>query len=155
MAPSLAQSPTPDIEADQIRQRMRAIRRDLGADVEDLVGHAERLMDWRYCVQRNPWVSMGIAAFVGYFMVPGRLVAFPTDDTALRKLADRIPVTVQPPPPEPKASLFGSLVSLGLNTAGRAALAFAGQQVGKFIGQQAAQFAPPQTEETTHGKSTR
>jgi len=147
---SLAQSSTPDIEADQLRQRMRAIRRELGADVEDLVGHAERLMDWRYYVQRHPWVSMGIAAFVGYFMVPGRLVAFPTDDSALSKLAERIPVTVQPPE-EKKPGLISSLLSLGLNTAGRAALAFAGQQVGKFIGQQAAQFAPPQTEETPHG----
>jgi len=140
----------PQIEADLVRQQMRTIRRDLGENVEDLVVQAERLMDWRYYVRRNPWTSISIAAFLGYFLVPGRTVVFPTDDTALSKLAERIPVTVQPPP-EKKTSLLGSLLSLGVNAAGKAALAFAGQQVGKFIGDQAAQMTQPQPQEVQRG----
>jgi hypothetical protein len=131
---------------------MRTIRRELGQDVEDLVGHAEQLMDWRYYVGRYPWASLGVAALVGYFVVPQRIVTLRPDEHTLAKLAERLPV--HPHTSEPKkqhTSLVGSLISMGTGLALRAATAWFTAQVGKIMAKQAAHEAANQTaEEVRH-----
>jgi hypothetical protein len=141
----------PEQHAKDLCRQMRTIRRELGDDVEELVVQAERLMDWRYHMQRYPWAMMGAAALVGYFLVPRRTVSLPTDDSTLAKLAERIPVHLPPPPEKKKQSLVGSLVSAGANMAWRAALAYATQQVSKMVAQQAAAAQQQQPAEVHHG----
>jgi hypothetical protein len=138
----------PQQEAEHLRQQMRQIRRELGEEVEELVENAERLMDWRYYVHRYPWFMVGVAAFIGYYLVPRRTVAFPTDNNTLARLAERIPVVVRQEPEAKKPGLYGSLLSFGTNLLMRAALAYAGQQLGKIMGQQATE---PQPVGTPHG----
>jgi hypothetical protein len=132
-------------QADRLRQEMRTIRRELGQDVEDLVEHAERLMEWRYYVRRYPWASLGVAALLGYFIIPQRIVTLPTDDHTLSKLADRLPI--QPRPERKKQSLLGWLVSMGTGMALRAAGAYVTQQLGKAVAQQQ---STPRPEEMHH-----
>ena len=134
--------------ADNLRQEMRTIRRELGDEVEELVEQAERLMDWRYYVQRYPWASLGAAALAGFFLVPGRTVVTSVDEQTLNQLADRLSPPAEKPPVK-KQSLLGSLVSAALGMASRAALAYATQQVSKVM---QAQMAPPRhAEEVHHG----
>ena len=127
----------PPPQADRLRQEMRTIRRELGDDVEELVEHAERLMDWKYYVQRYPWACLGGAALLGYFLVPQRIVTLPTDGHTLSRLADRLPIHTKPAEPK-KQSLLGWLVSMGTGMALRAAGAYATQQLGKIMAQQQA-----------------
>jgi hypothetical protein len=137
----------PPPQADRLRQEMRTIRRELGDNVEELVEHAEQLMDWRYYVRRYPWASLGVAALVGYFVVPQRVVTLPTDDQTLSRLADRLPI--HPPTSQPKkqrSSMLNSLISMGTGLALRAATAYLTQQVGKVVAQQ----TTPHPVETPH-----
>lgn len=130
--------PSTDFSAvppDQLCQQMRAIRRELGQDVEEIVEHAERLMDWRYYVQRHPWASVGVAIALGYFVMPRRSLVLPTDESTLARLAQRIPVTVQAPVPPKRSSLFRVLLTMGTSLAMRAALSYLSQRVGTLVGQ--------------------
>jgi hypothetical protein len=57
-------------DIDQIRREMALIRRDLHYDVSEVVQGAESLLNWRAQVRKMPWVAMGLAALVGYWVVP-------------------------------------------------------------------------------------
>jgi len=59
-------------EVDEIRRRMALIRRDLHEDVREVVATAEAATDWRHYVAMYPWVSLGTAFALGYFVVPRR-----------------------------------------------------------------------------------
>lgn len=142
----------PPPQADRLRQEMRTIRRELGDDVEELVEHAERLMDWKYYVQRYPWASVGGAALLGYFLVPQRTVSLPADESTLSRLANRLPLHPQSSEPKRQGpTLLGSLVSMGTGLAMRAATAWLTAQVGKVMASQAANDAADRTaEEVRH-----
>jgi hypothetical protein len=131
---------------------MRTIRRELGNDVEELVEHAERLMDWKYYVQRYPWASVGAAALLGYFLIPQRIVTLPTDEHTLARLADRLPVYTKPSAEQKKKqqSMLGWLVSMGTGMAMRAAGAYLSQQLGKIVAQQSGMPEHHQPAEVHH-----
>jgi len=133
---SQASTAAPENRPEQLRREMRSIRRELGENVEELVVQAERLMDWRYYIERYPWVSVGAAAFLGYFLVPGRTVVLPADKQTIAKLVEQIPAMVKQPEPK-KSSLFGSLLTMGMGLVGRAAMGYATQQFQKMMAQQA------------------
>jgi hypothetical protein len=59
-------------EVDEIRRKMAQIRRDLHADVQNVVQGAEAATDWRRFVRGYPWASLGAAFVVGYMVVPRR-----------------------------------------------------------------------------------
>jgi len=141
----------PPSQAQQLRQEMRTIRRELGDNVEELVENAERLMDWKYYVQRYPWASIGAAALLGYFIVPQRMVTLPTDEHTLSRLADRLPIHPQPSEPKkPRTTLLGSLISMGTGLALRAATAWLTAQVGKVMAKEAAHETARQPVEVRH-----
>jgi hypothetical protein len=144
MAHTSTQAETkPSMSPDQLRQEMRQIRRELGQDVEELVVQAERLMDWRYYVSRYPWAMVGIATFVGFYLVPKRTVTMPTDERTLAQLAQRLPIVIQRTEArEKKQGWLGSLTTLGAQLAMRAVMAYVSQQAGKILGQQAAEPHP-------------
>jgi hypothetical protein len=59
-------------DPDDIRRRMALIRRDLHADVQGVVAKAEAAADWRRYLTMYPWVSLGAALALGYWIVPKR-----------------------------------------------------------------------------------
>lgn len=149
MSTSLSTASDPTSQAESLRQQMRSIRRELGTDVEELVEQAERLLDWRYYMRRYPLGIVGAAAFLGYFLVPGRTVVFPTDDDALARLAERIPVAVKPTE-EKKQGFLAGLLAAGVGMAGKAALGYATQYVTKLLTQHTSSMNT-QREEAYHG----
>jgi len=146
MTTSVATGTPNSPSADQLRQEMRTIRRELGDDMEELVEQAERLMDWRYYVQRYPWACLGAAAFAGFFLVPGRTIVSSIDEHTITRLVEQ--ATPAKEKETKKSSLFGWLVSSAVNMASRAALAYATQQFSKVV---AAHMPPPQPAEVHHG----
>lgn len=63
---------TANHEVDEIRRQMAQIRRELHEDMQGVVAGAEAASDWKYYVQRYPWAALGLAAALGYFVVPRR-----------------------------------------------------------------------------------
>jgi ElaB/YqjD/DUF883 family membrane-anchored ribosome-binding protein len=59
-------------EVQDIQRRMAQIRREMHADVQGAVKSAQSLTDWRGVVRSHPWMSLGVAAFAGYLIVPRR-----------------------------------------------------------------------------------
>jgi len=59
-------------EINEIQRRMAQIRRDMHADVQGAVRGAQSLTDWRSLVGSHPWAALGVAAGVGYLVVPHR-----------------------------------------------------------------------------------
>jgi len=139
----------PAQHAEQLRREMRSIRRELGQDVEDLVENAEQLLDWRYYVRRYPWASVGLAALVGYFVVPSRSLVFPTDSHSLSQLADRI-VPVASKPEAKRAGVMAGLISLGTGWLMKAAMGYATQRLGQMLSQMNQPSPQPQSVETHH-----
>jgi hypothetical protein len=65
-------------EINDIQRRMAQIRHELHIEVQETVRGVQSLTDWRGVVRSHPWVSLGVAAIVGYFIVPKRHVKSPT-----------------------------------------------------------------------------
>ena len=66
---------TPDAAIDPVadlRRQMAQIRRELHEDMQGLVAGAEEAGDWKHYVKTYPWAALGVAAAVGYFIVPKR-----------------------------------------------------------------------------------
>ena len=59
-------------DAKQIRQQMRAVRRELQDDVKDVVLQSRNLTDWRHFVRSHPWLLMAAGVGLGYVLVPVR-----------------------------------------------------------------------------------
>jgi len=59
-------------EIDDIRRRMAQIRRELHADVQNVVEGAEAATDWRRYVRSYPWATLGLALAAGFLIVPRR-----------------------------------------------------------------------------------
>jgi hypothetical protein len=72
-------------DVDDIRQQMAQIRHDLHYDVSNVVSEVEGVMDWRSAIRNHPYIALGAALAVGYFVVPRR-----------RRPAERVVESVQP-----------------------------------------------------------
>lgn len=102
-------------DAERIRQQMQNLRREVGADVHDIVHSARQLSDWRYYVKHFPWACVGSAFALGFFVSPARKKLMPGGVDA--------------------KSLLAHLKAQGLNvTPGRAAGFAPGGMAGRLIG---------------------
>ena len=61
-----------NVNVADIQRRMAQIRHDMHQDVQGAVKGARTLADWKSLVRSYPWVSVSIAAAVGYWVVPKR-----------------------------------------------------------------------------------
>src|ERR1700722_7924548 len=75
MAMTKPSSPT-DIA--DIQRRMAQIRLEMHQEVQGAVHGARTLTDWKSLVRSYPWLSLSVAAAVGYFVVPRRRSDAPT-----------------------------------------------------------------------------
>ena len=130
-----------------IRDRMASIRDDIDEDMDGIVEGARSLVDWREHVRSKPLIAAGLAALVGYVVVPGKQSVVQADPAQLSKMLKANKVIVSPGGNvKPKSSLVGGLIATLLATAIRAAAVQAGQQLtAKVSGIQPAETEiPPQ-----------
>lgn len=126
-------------DAEQIRQQMAVIRREVQSDVGEIVEDAQTLLNWRFYVKRYPWVCLSAATAIGYLVVPKRLEVMSPDAETLQKLAKKNRLVVkQKPEAHARGGLGGAVFTMLANTLLRAGVAYLGQQSGKVLGTQAA-----------------
>jgi hypothetical protein len=63
--------------AKEIVRDMRTVRRELRDDVQDVVGRARTLVDWRHYVRAHPWIFMTVGLAAGFLLAPTRQGASP------------------------------------------------------------------------------
>ncbi|MBV10738.1 MAG: hypothetical protein CMN21_16155 [Rubinisphaera sp.] len=120
--------------AEEIREQMRQTRCHLQPEVNRIVEDAQKLMDWHYYMKRAPWMMLGVAAAVGYIIVPKRLHVMSPDADELEKLSKKQRLVVEPKPKaESRTGPIASLASLAAMAALRAGVGYAGQFIGKQI----------------------
>jgi hypothetical protein len=128
-------------ESDEIRRKMGQIRRDLHADVREVVAGAEGVTDWRRYVRAYPWVSVAAAMAVGFLAVPKRSRTLPRDaarrsDVAevrdeLRQAREAAPEARE----KPRQSLVGAAVAMAAPLAWRFAQNYALAYLEQWIAQ--------------------
>jgi hypothetical protein len=137
-------------QVDEIRRRMAQIRRDLHADVKDVVSSAEAVTDWRRYIRMYPWAALGMAVAVGYLIVPKRRVpsdvATEGDVARVREIVKEAKVEKKTARKGMIGAAFGFLVPIAL----RAAQGYAVQYLENFIQQQQAAAGRPPTEHPGH-----
>lgn len=134
--------PTPQ-QADQIQQEMRQVRAELRQDVQELVANARVMADWQHYVRSYPWVFVGVAAGLGFLLVPSRSQVIRADAKSLMDLAkhDKLVVKVQSQQPQQRHGLVGSLARMAASSLLQGGMAFVSQQVGQMA--EAFRHAPP------------
>jgi hypothetical protein len=68
----------PSMNVADIQRQMAQIRHDMHQEVQGAVQGARTLTDWKSLVKSYPWLSLSVAAAVGYFVVPRRRDGAPT-----------------------------------------------------------------------------
>ena len=122
--------------AEQIQKRMATVRSHLLDDADDVIDSARQMFEWRAYVRRYPWACMGLAAALGYFVVPNRVELISPDTDTLLQLAKKNKLAVKASPtPQKRAGIASSLFTLASNTAVRGAISYLGQKGGEFVTQ--------------------
>jgi hypothetical protein len=86
---------TKNDRAEQIQRSMQLIRRDLDHDFDQVKQSASQLTDWRYYVRNYPWTCVGLAAAIGYIVVPRKLQIQSPDTKTLEKLARKNKLVIE------------------------------------------------------------
>ncbi|TVS12777.1 MAG: hypothetical protein EA424_22280 [Planctomycetaceae bacterium] len=119
--------------AERIQRRMNELRGQLDNDVEEVVDSAKELTDWRTYVRRYPWACVGLAAVIGYLVVPSRLELESPDVDTLLELAQQNKLVVDAnPPPRKREGLASTAFRFLLHAAGRSALSYLGQKASEL-----------------------
>jgi hypothetical protein len=71
-----------------IQREMARARRQIHDDVGGAIDGVQTLTDWRTIVRGHPWLSLGIAAAIGYLVVPRRFVTRLGEPAETRLLRD-------------------------------------------------------------------
>ena len=124
---------SPQTEA--IRHRMEEVRCDLDEDVQEIVEGARDMGAWRSYVKSYPWVCLGAAFAVGYFIVPRRRSGQPDIET-LAELANQSHLLATSHIPT-KSNARGMFLAFMGNLVMRGVSAYALQQAGKLFATQA------------------
>lgn len=131
-------SPTTPSAAEQIQRQMRDVRAELRDDVNELVHSAHEMSDWTRYVRAYPWVCVGAAAAVGYFVVPTRSIVIRPDSESLFKLAQQHNLVMKPEgdrPAKKKGGLVAQLISVAAAAALQGGLRIASQQLTQAMSQ--------------------
>jgi hypothetical protein len=131
---------------------MAAIRHHLHQDVRHVVSTAEKVADWGRYVGKYPWVALGVACGVGYFLVPKRkkVEVLPVDVSSLPEAIASGPASVtvvstkEAVREKEKSGLLGAAFGLLAPLAVRAAQGYALKYLENWIAQhQLLQSGPP------------
>lgn len=133
---------------DAIAARMESVRGGLSDEVDEISDRVRKATDWRHQVANHPAAAAGLAALVGFWLVPTRPVVRRPDAATLEDLARREKLVVTDKPvAEKQTGLAAAALAIGANFALRAATAYVGQQAGKIFGEEKAVSAATEESE--------
>jgi hypothetical protein len=124
----------------EIQRRMAQVRHELHEDVREAVKGAQELTDWRSQVRNHPWLALGAAAAVGYFIVPRRREPAPAVVAVAPSAA--VPTVAAEPAKKKRWGLIGSAFGLLAPIAVRAAQNYAIQYLEQWIAAQPTAAGP-------------
>lgn len=78
------------IDVDEIRRQMALIRREMHADVSNVVEDVGEALDWRAPIRNHPYIAIGAGLVAGFFLVPRKK----------KSKARRLQETLEELPPE-------------------------------------------------------
>lgn len=113
-----------------LQWQMKNIRGSLSEHAEEAVEKARREFEWRHYVAKHPWMSLGTAAAVGFFLVPRRACCKAAKAEAVTDTVDRVARSMQP---SPVAGLAAGLLSAVATTVTREGLALVAASVKKLL----------------------
>ena len=126
--------------AEEIREQMAQVRRELNINYGGVVENARDMADWRYYVRNYPWATLGAAVAIGYLVVPNRVQMIAPDASELLKLARKQKLVVEPKPQaEPKSTVGGQVFNMLASMLTRGLITYAGQKLGKTAGKKTAE----------------
>jgi len=134
-------------EIRNIQRQMAQVRREIHQDVGGAVGGVQLLTDWRTIVRSHPWLSLAIAAALGYAVVPRRstkhaarsLSSDPQPDAGAMALAAAPIGAGDRGKWEPLSSAFAWFAPI----AARLAQTYASQYIESWLAENAFRQAPP------------
>ena len=159
----------PAASVEEIRSQMARIRMRAHRKAEKLGEDTRHFLDWKHYVRLFPWAAVGLAAAVGYWIVPKRSSRrFPesqlADSRLLEALGKKNSVVVAPVPVAAatmqRSGLLGQLGSALKSALFKAGMAYASQYLAQAIAAGTSQrpvppmgAAPPSTPQrrTPHG----
>jgi hypothetical protein len=119
--------------AERIQRRMHDLRGQMDDDLEEVVDSAKEFIEWRTYVKSYPWACVGVAAAIGYLVVPSRVELESPDVDTLLQLAKQNKLVVEAnPSPRKQGGLASTAFRFMLHAAGRSALTYLGQKVGEL-----------------------
>jgi ElaB/YqjD/DUF883 family membrane-anchored ribosome-binding protein len=130
--------------AEDITAAMAQLRRDLDRDVRGISRQAHQATHWESYVKKFPVAALGIAAVVGYCLVPARrerqYVASPE---VVKQLAreGKLNINAGPTPPGRPSMAKQAVLAVG-TVAARALMAYAGKRVGEFMSTEPGETVP-------------
>jgi hypothetical protein len=142
-------------ETQEIQRRMAQVRRDLHQEAQEVVRGAQSMTDWKSLVKGHPWLSLGIAATVGYLIVPTRrsvtptIVTLPASVPAVQTLAGA-PASTSTKSKRTGWNVLGTAFSLVAPIAVRAAQNYAMNYLEQFLAAQT--LTPPTVEPEMPGR---
>ncbi len=107
-------------EQEQLRRRMKRLRKAIVAQADDVVSEARRITDWRHHYGKMPWAWMSAAAAVGFLVVPRKKeppVKLTPEQVAEVAKANVEMAFDRPPRPSIARVLAGHLGKTALNAA--------------------------------------
>lgn len=125
-------------DAEEIQRHMARIRCDLNAEVGEMVHSAQAMSRWQYYVGNYPWICVGAAVALGYWIVPARVEVIRPDPEALAKLAQEQRLLVRTEAePRPRGGWLASLATVAATMLARNLASYAGQRLGQLVADQA------------------
>lgn len=119
--------------AESVRARMQQLRCDIDEDMEDMAASARSMVDWKHYVKTYPWVCLGVAAALGFLIVPKRSTAIRPDLATLTEMARAGHLVVKPAPSATRGvadAILATVVSAAVNKT----TAYLGQRAGRLLG---------------------
>ncbi|XZE35004.1 hypothetical protein SH501x_000487 [Pirellulaceae bacterium SH501] len=72
-------------DSETLQRRMQCVRHELNDEYQEIVKRFHTLGEWRSYVKTHPWLCLGTAAIIGYWIVPGRRIMKSAGDSLAEK----------------------------------------------------------------------
>jgi hypothetical protein len=119
-----------DDQAREVCRRMAALRRELDDGVQQVAESARAMTDWTYYVRRFPWAAVGLAAAVGFLLVPRKKTSVaPTAEQLAALVKNKEFVAAATDQLKPPKNVFAGLAATLAAMAARAAIAYVSEQL--------------------------
>ncbi len=113
-----------------LQWQMKNVRGSLFEHADQAVMKARREFDWRHYVAKHPWMSLGTAAAVGFFLVPRRTCCKVGNSETVTDAVDRVAQAVQP---SPLAGIVAGVLSAMATTIAREGMEFVTSSVKQLL----------------------